>query len=336
MGRRSAKGKDDLGALRRSVEQGERAPFYLLYGEEEFEREETWRWLMRHWAPPVAADFNVDRFSAERLDLEAFAKTYQAYPMMAPHRLVLLRDCEKLSADHCQKLEDLGRNPVPSTTLIAVGAKVDMRRTLFREMGKSGRAVRFTRLYDNQVPQWINQRSKRLGVKLDERAVALLRLYIGPNLRELANEIEKLSVFVGEGETITGDAVEEGVGGSRHNNIFALTEAVGAGQKRKALVLLRRQMAAGEEPLRILALLSRHFQLVLKAQDCLQLPKEEAAKKLGVSPFFLADYLQQARRMSRSLLWNRLAALLRAEVRLKSAGRRQEPLSMDLLLHELC
>ena len=65
MGRRSAKGKDDLGALRRSVEQGERAPFYLLYGEEEFEREETWRWLMRHWAPPVAADFNVDRFSAE-------------------------------------------------------------------------------------------------------------------------------------------------------------------------------------------------------------------------------------------------------------------------------
>jgi DNA polymerase III subunit delta len=334
--KRGKQNKDALASLREKVLAGQRLPFCLLYGEEPFERDETLKWLIERWTPSVAPEFNFDRFSSERLDLEAFLKAYQSYPMMAEHRLIVLRDCEKLNPEQCKKLEAICRDPSASSTLVAVGAKVDMRRSFFKQFNTLGAGVNFKKLYDNQVPQWIGQRAKHLGIGIDERAIALLRLYIGPNLRELAGEIDKLSIYVGEGETITGDAVQEGIGGARHNNIFTLTDAVGAGNRRKAHVLMRRLLTSGEEPLRILAMVSRHFQLILKAQDCLQMPKEDAARRLGVAPYFLADYLQQARRFSRPLLWRKMSALLWAETQLKSAGRRREPLVMDLLLHDLC
>lgn len=325
-----------LQKAKRQIAAGQRLPFYLLYGEEDYEREATRRWLVEALAPETARDFNLDSFDAERLAPEDFLQIYQAYPMMAPHRLVVLKDCHKLTAEQCKALESIVERPAETTTLVAVGEKVDMRRRLFQQWSKQGAAWRFVVPFDNELPAWIRARVEERQTTIEDRAVDLLRLYIGTNLRELASELDKLTAYVGPGQPLTAAAVENSVGGARHTSVFNFTDALGAGNYPKASTLLMRLLDGGEEPLRLLAMASRHYQIVLKAQDVVGAPREKAAAALGVSPFFVNAYLDQARRLSRQGLWDRMAALLEAEARLKSLGRRQQRLVLDLLVHRLC
>ena len=85
-------------------------------------------------------------------------------------------------------------------------------------------------------------------------------------------------------------------------------------------------------------MITRHFQLLLKAKMLMgkSLPRDKMAAELGVAPFFLSGYLEQAQRRSASWLWVGLSALREADWCLKSQGRRQEHLVLELLVAKLC
>jgi len=333
-----SRGGFGVDALRGEVEGGKRFPFYLLHGEEDFERDAACSWLMEVLAPDQAWDFNVDVFNGDDLDFRDVLSVYASYPMIASHRLVVLKACEKLSGEICKGLEGTVQSPVDTTALIAVGGKVDMRRSFFQGLAEKGRAVEFRVPYDNQVPQWIQRHARRRELAVEPEAVDLLRLYVGTNLRELASEIDKLSTFVGEGGRITREAVEQVVGASRSTSIFEFTDAIGVRDRRKALEFLHRLLDQGEQPARAVAMIARHFHLLLAAQRLMEqsLPRDRMAGQLGISPYFLKSYLDQARRYPGPELWTGLGALLEADSRLKSLGRRQERLVMDLLIQRLC
>lgn len=323
--------------LHRQIGDGVRHPFYLLFGEEDYERDETARWLLGALAPE-APDFNVDTFRADGLEAARLLDAYRSYPVMAAHRLVVLRAAERLSAADCTALEPLVSEPVDTSVVVVVGAKVDMRRRIFKEMASRGMAVEFRVPFDNQLGAWIGRHARRRGIALEPAAVDLLRLYVGANLRELAGEMEKLVTYVGEGETIAARQVEEQVGLSRGTSIFELTdaigEALGQGKRARAAELLHALLDQGEEPLRILPMISRHLQLLLKTQrlERAKAPRDEMARQLGVSPFFLNGYLEQAQRIQARSLWRGLSVLLEADTRLKSRGRHQERAVMDMCL----
>lgn len=332
---RARKGPEEL---RREVEAGVRAPFYLLYGEEDYERDATAAWLLEKLAPPAAREFNLEVFHADQFPLDRFLDLYYAYPLFASHRLVVIRACEQLNADLCRSLEGVVEKPAETTLLIAVGAKVDLRRRFFQQLGKKGRAAEFRPPFDNQLPQWILRLAGQRGLKMDAEAVERLRQGAGPGLRELAGEIEKLALFAGEGARITGQLVDQVVGGHPQGDIFALTHAIGQRQHARAAKLLRSLFDQGEEPGRMLWMIHRHFQLLLKAQELMRqrVPKEELAGKLGVAPFFLDRYLDQARACLNSQLWEGMGALLWADDQLKSKAHRQEKALLELLLCRLC
>ena len=84
-------------------------------------------------------------------------------------------------------------------------------------------------------------------------------------------------------------------------------------------------------------MISRHIQLLLKTQQFERagLPPRELASELGISPFFLSSYRKQAGNLERDALWDALGILQQTDSLLKSLGRTQQPLVMDLALGEL-
>ncbi|MDP6701557.1 MAG: DNA polymerase III subunit delta, partial [Candidatus Latescibacteria bacterium] len=283
-----------------------------------------------------ARDFNLDIIRADRFDLLDFIQVFESYPMMAEIRLVVLRDVHDLTADQCRGLERILESEVETARLIAVGHKIDMRRKIFRQLAKLGRAVEFRPPYDNQVPQWIQRYAKRAGIAIEPAAIQLLSQYVGAKPRELVSEIEKLVSFAGT--PIKAEAVEQVAGITRGASVFDLADAVGKGQGALAHKLMMGFIDQGEEPTRAVAMMTRHFQLLIKARDMLarSLSREEMAAQLGVAPFFLNGYLDQARNRPAPWLWAGLSALQEADWRLKSQGRRSEQLVLDLLIARLC
>ena len=323
--------------LRRQVESGPRHPFYLLHGEENSERDNACTWLVETVGPDTARDFNLDVLYGNAFDPRGFLDIYHAYPMMSLRRLVLMKACDKLSADHCRAIEGIVEDPSETTVLIATGGRSDLRRKLWKQMSRQGLAVEFRKPYDNEIPQWIARYANSKGLSLEDGVADLLRLYVGSNLRELAGELEKLTTYVGLGETITRGALEELVGASRTTSIFELTDAVGQQRYPRAQELLHSLLAQGEDPVGMVPMISRHLQLLLKTQQLEQsrLSPRELSGELGISPFFLSSYRKQAASLERGALWDGLGILQRTDSQLKSLGRDQQQLGMDLALTEL-
>jgi DNA polymerase-3 subunit delta len=334
-----SRGRDQDGfeRIQQEVEQGQRRPFYLLHGEEEFEREEACAWLVERLAPAQARDFNLDAFRAEGLAVPTFLGVYSSYPVLADHRLVVLREADRLTAEASKSLELVTDHPAETTALVVVGGKVDLRRRFFRDLAAKGVASEFRVPYENQVTAWLERHARRQGLILDADAADLLRSCVGGHLRELAGEVTKLSLLAGEGRRITRKVVETGTGGSRLAGIFELTDALGRREGARALALTRQLLAQGEESPGVVAMILRHFRLLSRARELLdqRLPRQEMASKLGVSPHFLSSYLDQARAYPAAGLWSALSALLQADSRLKSMGRKQEALVLELLVARL-
>lgn len=326
-------------AVRAQVEEGKLAPFYLVYGMEEYGREFFTRWLVEHLAPQQARDFNLDVFYADRFEPLDLLHIYESYPMMAERRLLVLRDCEGLSPEQCKALERVVDSPIESSLLVLVGNKVDLRRKLFQQVGKIGAAVEFKPPYDREVPKWIQTQARSMGLKIEAGAVDVLRMYVGNNPRELVGEIEKIVTYMGgKGNEITRRAAEEVVAASRSVNVFELADAVGSLNARAALLLLNRYLDQGEEASRALAMIARHYSLLLrvKVHQDKGAAKDAMARELGISPFFLTSYIEQANAYTSARLWRNMGLLRGADWQLRSLGRRQERSVMDQLMVKLC
>lgn len=324
--------------LRSEVENGPRLPFFLLTGEEEFERDETVDWLVSRLQPDAAPEFNTDLIYGDTLDPQRLLEGYFAYPILSSHRLIVLRKCEKITADQCKQLEVIVSEPQKTSTLIAVGGKVDMRRRLYQQMAKLGLRVEFKTPFQNQVPQWLSRHARNRSLELEPEAAGLLALYQGNNTRQLANEIEKLSIYVGQGNPISAQAVVELAGVSSAASVFELADSVGRQDYSTAQEMLRGMLSQGEEPLRILPMLTRHLQLLIKAKDLQnqRLPEPEMARRIGVSPYFLKSYRQQASQFTSDQLWTGMVVLLEADRLFKSRRRSQHPKILQLCLYRLC
>ncbi len=322
-------------AVRAELDSERMRPYYLIHGEEGFTRDRAADHLVSKLTPDQAPDFNLDRFFADALNLEDVTQAYYAYPMMSDRRVIVLKRCERLSPAQCKELEVVLDTPAESSILIAVGAKIDARRRFFAQMSRQGFAARFRIPYENQVRPWLLQFARDEGIGLDPEAADLLVLYNGANLRDLATELDKIAV---NDRSISREDVERSVTRRRETSVFELTDQIGTRDYRRSAQLLRSFLRDGSEVSFALAMIQRHFQLLLNTKELIARRRSQSqlAADLGISPYFVGKYVAQERNFSREQLWNGLSAMLAADVQLKSRGRHFEALVLDLLIHKLC
>jgi DNA polymerase-3 subunit delta len=66
-----------------------------------------------------------------------------------------------------------------------------------------------------------------------------------------------------------------------------------------------------------------------------RIPEKEMAKAIGVSPYYLKEYLGSLQHFDRRALDRALSSLLAADFELKGGSARNERLIMSLLFHRM-
>src|SRR5690606_23541252 len=124
-------------------------------------------------------------------------------------------------------------------------------------------------------------------------------------------------------------------------NVFELQKAVGQGEHARALeiveALLGQASNRAGEALLIVSVLAGYFTKLWKLSACLErrMPEAEMARHIGVSPYFLKEYLVSLRRFGPSHVRRAFDALLAADAELKGAAARDERLVLTLVLTRL-
>ena len=152
--------------------------------------------------------------------------------------------------------------PAPDATLVLVAAKPDKRRRPWKSLlakavvhdaaPRKGRALR----------SHVEQELKRRGLRFTRDALDRLLEEVGQDLRRLMGEVDKLEAWVDGRAEITGEDVASVLGHGLGQPLYLLSDAFAARDAPRALELLERLLADGEEGLRVLATLHRTLRQV--------------------------------------------------------------------------
>jgi DNA polymerase-3 subunit delta len=238
--------------------QGQAAPVVLLHGPEPFLIEEALARLTLAVCPdPGLLAMSREVLEAREAGAEGIVRAAETLPWGTPRRLVVARGVEGLGPKQAEPLVEYVRAPNPSTVLVlTVPQPLAPSHWLLKAVAAGG-VVEIPQLTGRALASWLRSRASDDGVELEEEAAQLLITLVGDDPAALAGEAGKAALAGGpENRRVGAAEVRAVVGEHRSHEVFELTRAVERRDAAAALSLLERLLAAGEEPLRLLAILA--------------------------------------------------------------------------------
>jgi DNA polymerase-3 subunit delta len=208
------------------------APVYFLQGEEVFYIDLISDYIEANVLSDAEKGFNQVVVYGKDVTMATILTHARRFPMMAERQVVIVKeaqDIQDLNKDIGGKLLlDYLSKPVPSTVLVFCHKhkSLDKRKELGKKIDKLAEAVNTKKMYDNQLPTFVDEYARDKKINIDDKAVQALCEYVGNDLNRMANEIDKLAISMTKDEVVTVERVMNQVGVSREYNIFELQKAV--------------------------------------------------------------------------------------------------------------
>jgi DNA polymerase-3 subunit delta len=313
------------------------SPLYLVHGEERLLMEEAHQ---RFTASLLTADtqaFNYTPFNGgEALAAEILAVA-ETLPVFSEKRLVWIWDAERIEAGEGERFLGYLESPCPTTVLVFSAAKPDFRKKLFAALRTRGEVVPCALLPEREIPRWISERTRRMGLSFSQEALLYLKEAMGNNLHGIIKELEKLELIRRGNSEITLEETQEMVAGSRGHSVFDWLRALGEKNLPLSLGRLGDLLAEGEHPLLLLTLVVRQLRQMAIAKEHLSRGgnSAELPRLLGFPPSVLQPFLQQLKKWTPVQLEEGLGLALEVDFQLKG-GALPGPRLMEGLVFDLC
>ncbi len=306
----------------KDIQQGKYAPIYFLQGEETFFIDNIINHIEENALDETQKSFNQVILYGKETDLTTILGTARGYPMMGDRQVVIVKEAQELKGwtreDQQTLLMGYLENPLASTILV-FGYKyksIDKRTKVGKAIEKYSVFLNAKKLYDNEVPGWIQSYCGAKKVGIAREAVMMLAENIGNNLQRLANEIDKLTLNIKEGEEITEALVQRYVGISKEYNIFELQKAIGTGNRNKAIKIVNYFASNPANNPMVLTIYSlfTYFSKLLLIHHSNNQNEKALASVIGVNPYFVKEYLVAARNYSLGKVIDNISYLQKADL----------------------
>ncbi|MBX3733466.1 MAG: DNA polymerase III subunit delta [Verrucomicrobiae bacterium] len=243
---------------------GDAGPLVLVCGEDEFPVRQRARAVWDCWCAGASGmDQEILDASAGTVDealkrLGKLREALQTLPFFGGPKLVWFRDCTFLGEDRTSQAaavtaalgdlaEELKAFSWDGVRLLISAGKADKRRSFFKTLAKLGTVEEFAALSDDR--DWADRveaealrQFKAAGKTVADDALTALVGRVGPNLRALANEVEKLALHAGDRASVSLADVELLVPVQKLAAGFALADAVGDRDLPRALRMLDEEL----------------------------------------------------------------------------------------------
>lgn len=328
-------------ALAGHLARGPLAPCYLVAGQEEL--------LVLEAADAVRKAARREGFDERRVleagepgfEWSALAMAGQQGSLFGGGRtLIDLRlPSGKAGREGSEALTAWARAPAPDSLLLVTclaWGREHERAAWVGALAEAGWQLVLWPLKRNELPGWIAARARRLGLALADDAVDLLALRTEGNLLACAQELDKL-VLAGETGPLAADRLEALLAEQSRLDVFALADAVLAGEPGRALRILRALRAEGEAPAALLPWLGGQVELLARAAEASAGGQQEAAalraEKVWASRMDL--YTRALRRIGQTGLARALSGFAEAERQAKGQAPGLPWLTLERLVVRL-
>ena len=290
----------------------------------------------------------------------------QTLPFFGTGKVIWLQNCNFLGDERAASTaavtealadlsEELKHFTFDSVRLLISAGKVDKRKVFYKTLDKIGSVETFDALSANdrdwagQAETWTLQAIRSRGKDISDEALAELVSRVGPNLRQLDSEAEKVSLFIGSRAKIEFEDITAVCIRNKSARAFALGDAVGDRDLPRVLKCLDEALwevkldpQASEigllygliSKVRAMLLLKEllregwvkpvgeydRFKAQLSAVPVEQMPEDRRFNPLSMNGYILFKALPQVRRYSEDELVQAMELLLRCNQRLVSSS----------------
>lgn len=222
----------------------------LICGEDDFSVKERARQLYNQWTTELGGmdheilDGSVSNGGEALHVLAKLREALQTLPFFGSGKAIWLRSCSFLGDERAASaqavtlaLADLAAELQAFTwdnvRLLISAGKVDKRKTLYKTLDKIGEVENFdgwsidSKDWSDQAESWALRAVQSRKKSISEGALAELVSRVGPNSRLLDNEIEKLSLYIGDKPEIEVNDVAAVCSRNKNARAFALGDALG-------------------------------------------------------------------------------------------------------------
>lgn len=221
----------DYNAIMQSIEVRKFAPIYLLAGDEGFFIDAIADRLANAILNEAERSFNQLTVYGQDSDAGKIVMLCRQMPMMGSYQVVVVKEAQQLA-----KIENLMHYTTQpqSTTILVVcyknkeqGRGIDKRTAFYKSCVKNGCVFESVRPREYEIDTWLSSHIASCGLKIEPKAMAMLKEHVGMDIGRMVKEIDKLKVSMGENETIVTDShIEQYIGLSKEYNTYELNDAV--------------------------------------------------------------------------------------------------------------
>jgi DNA polymerase-3 subunit delta len=298
----AASTQTSFNAIRNDILQRRFKPVYLFMGDESYFIDVLTELLSDTVLTETEKDFNMLTFYGVDADVNLIIASARRFPMMAEYQLIIVKEAQQLG--NFELLDLYAKNPMSSTVLVInyKHGTVDKRKAVVRSILKTGEVFESRKLYENQIPAFIQSWLKDKKIAIDEKSAQMLTDFVGNDISKLIPQLQKLEVSLPEGvRRIGADLIEKNVGISKDYNNFELQKAI---ISRNIPVASRIVDYFDKNPkenpmIATIAVLFNYFSNLL---ECYWLPRRDEQSVMNAlnmkSAYFVRDYMTGLRNYS--------------------------------------
>jgi DNA polymerase-3 subunit delta len=234
-------------------------PVHLVCGEDEFAVKQRAREVFQQWSQKLGGmdhetiDAAVGNSGEALRALAKLREALQTLPFFGGAKVVWLQNCNFLGEERtalasavteslAALAQELKTFRWDNVRLLVSAGKVDKRKTFYKTLEKTGSVEVFPgwsaddKDWTEQAEMFARHALRDLHKDISDEALAQLVVNVGPHIRQLSSEVEKLAMYAGERSQIEAGDVETITTRNKQARAFALGDALG---DRNLVALLR-------------------------------------------------------------------------------------------------
>lgn len=315
-------------------------PAYLIYGPENYLKDKVLKTITEKFKTPGSEEFDVITiYGDESLSVNVLEQL-EMMPFIAKHRIVILKNFDKMIASEKNLIAEYTENPVQTSILILTAEKNDERIIANRTISEKAVNINCRSPYNaDDIARWLRAELRERNITMDNESISLFSNSIETDYLIAANELKKLIIYTKNSGNITLNDVIESVGKSKTNKIFDLQNAIGNKHLTRSLQILENMILNNESAIFIIAMLTRFFSLIWKvvALRKKNLSDSEITTRhlMEIYIKYRSDYIKFASNYSKKDIEKVFSMLLQADVDLKSLNTKEE-IILETLVYNIC